>query len=126
VRAFGELEAAIMRCLWSADDAMSVRDVRDALSSERDFAYTTVMTVLDNLHTKGWVVREKYGKAYWYWPAASQEEYTAELMTEALDTSDDRQAAFLHFVSGISDKDTEALRKALRTLSRRRSQKGRT
>ncbi|GAB3399050.1 BlaI/MecI/CopY family transcriptional regulator [Flindersiella endophytica] len=121
MRAFGELEAAIMRCLWSSDEVMTVREVRDALSEERDCAYTTVMTVMDNLHTKGWVEREKSGKAFWYWPAATQEEYTAGLMTEALGTSVDRQAAFLHFVSEISAEDADALRRALRTLSRRKS-----
>jgi predicted transcriptional regulator len=119
VRAFGELEAAIMRCLWSSGEARSVRQVRDTLSTERDFAYTTVMTVMDNLHTKGWVSRAKHGKAYWYRPAASREEYTALLMTEALGASDDRQEAFMRFVSGMSAEDAEALRKALRTISRR-------
>ncbi len=108
-----------MRCLWSSGEARSVRQVRDTLSTERDFAYTTVMTVMDNLHTKGWVSRAKHGKAYWYRPAASREEYTALLMTEALGASDDRQEAFMRFVSGMSAEDAEALRKALRTISRR-------
>jgi predicted transcriptional regulator len=123
MRGFGDLEAAVMHCLWSSDALMSVREVRDALAEDRDLAYTTVMTVLDNLHKKGWVRRELDGRAYLYEPVASREAYTAQLMSEALDSSDDRPAAFLHFVDAMSTEDTEALRQALRKVSRRRSRR---
>lgn len=55
----GEREATIMELLWSATEPVTVRDVLDRL--ERPLAYTTVMTVLDNLHNKGHVTREKSG-----------------------------------------------------------------
>jgi predicted transcriptional regulator len=121
---FGELETAIMHEIWSADEPLTVREIREALSAERDCAYTTVMTVTDNLHTKGWLQRVKVGKAYYYEPVASREEYTAQLMGEALEESDDREAAFLHFVEEMSPADAEALRTALRKLTRRNTQRG--
>ncbi|WP_165702559.1 BlaI/MecI/CopY family transcriptional regulator, partial [Mycobacteroides abscessus] len=60
----GEREATIMELLWSAAEPVTVRDVLDRL--ERPLAYTTVMTVLDNLHNKGHVTREKVGRAFQY------------------------------------------------------------
>ena len=50
---------------------LSVRDVLDELRGERTLAYTTVMTVIDNLHRKGWLTRHQEGRAYLYRPAAS-------------------------------------------------------
>ena len=66
LRPFGELESAVMDRLWAADRPMSVREVLEDLRGERRLAYTTVMTVLDNLHRKGWVTRHQEGRAYLY------------------------------------------------------------
>lgn len=120
MRGLGELEAAVMNCLWSADTGLRVRDVRAALDP-RSLAYTTVMTVLDNLHTKGWVRREMVGRGYVYQPVESREQYTARLMADALDGSPDRAAALMHFVSDISAEDAALLSRLLRRLTRRRA-----
>jgi predicted transcriptional regulator len=48
----GELEASVMDVLWSTAEPLRVRQVLDELNQHRDLAYTTVMTVLDNLHRK--------------------------------------------------------------------------
>lgn len=118
MRQLGELEAAVMHCLWSADDGMRVRHVRAALHP-RALAYTTVMTVLDNLHTKGLVGREMLGRGYVYRPVESREGYTARLMAEALEESADRGRALMHFVQGISEEDAALLSRLLRRLPRR-------
>jgi len=60
--ALGELERAVMAQLWSADGPLTVRDVHDHL--ERELAYTTVMTVMDNLHRKGQLQRQRDGRAW--------------------------------------------------------------
>ena len=57
MRTLGELEAAVMACLWQSQTPVSVRDVMDRLNADRDLAYTTVLTVLDNLHRKQMVTR---------------------------------------------------------------------
>lgn len=124
MRGFGDLEAAIMDRLWSAEAPMTVREMLELLAEERDPAYTTVMTVMDNLHTKGWLRRDREGRAYVYQPVASREAYSAELMREALKGSRDRTAAFMHFVEGIEDEDTETLRNVLRRQSRKKKSDG--
>lgn len=57
VRGFGELEASTMDRLWDRDSDATVRDTFADLSTERDIAYTTVMSTMDNLHGKGWLSR---------------------------------------------------------------------
>ena len=66
-------------------NASQVREVFDELAAERNIAYTTVMSTMDNLHTKGWLARERAGKAYRYSPTLSREQHSARLMREALD-----------------------------------------
>src|SRR4051812_4313171 len=78
VRGFGELEAAIMNRLWTRQEPATVREILDDLRGDREFAYTTVMTVLDNLHRKGWLTRQLDGRAYRYQPVSTKQEYSAE------------------------------------------------
>ena len=113
VRRLGQLEAAVMARLWEADGPLSVRDVVDDLRSDRQIAYTTVLTVLDNLHSKGFVDRVKSGRAFRYSARASREEHVAALMGEALADTPDRAAALLHFVEQIPREDAARLRAAL-------------
>ncbi|HEV2779735.1 MAG TPA: BlaI/MecI/CopY family transcriptional regulator [Actinophytocola sp.] len=115
----GELESAIMDVLWRTQEPAKVRDVLDGLTG-RKLAYTTVMTVLDNLHRKGWVQRELDGKAYLYQPAVGREEAAARTVRAVLESSGDPEAALLHFARTASERETELLRSGLRRKSRRR------
>ncbi len=115
----GELESAIMDVLWRAEEPAKVRDVLDVLAG-RKLAYTTVMTVLDNLFRKGWVRRELDGKAYRYQPMLSREEAAARALREVLESSGDPEAALLQFASTVSDRERELLRTGLRKKTRRR------
>lgn len=118
---FGQLEATIMNRMWSRDPsaAVTVRDVLVELSAERDIAYTTVMSTMDNLHTKGWLERERDGRAYRYWAVLTREEHTARLMREALDGGGRSELVLNHFIEQIGPEESEGLRSALRRLSRR-------
>ncbi len=100
-------------------ESTSVREVFDELAAERDIAYTTVMSTMDNLHTKGWLTRERAGKAYRYWPALSREEHSARLMRDALDGGGASDLVLSHFVEQISPDESERLRAALRKLAER-------
>ena len=113
MRRLGELEAVIMDRLWESGRPATVREMVDALQPERALAYTTVMTVMDNLHRKGWLRREREGRAWRYEPTGSRSGYTAALMNDALDTSADRRTALAHFVLQMSPHDAALLREAL-------------
>lgn len=107
--------------LWTWARPASVREMLDDLNKDRDLAYTTVMTVMDNLHRKGWLTRELDGRAYRYLPVSTRQEYSAELMREVLDQSGDRATTLLRFMDDMSAEEAEAVRKALR---RRRPSSG--
>ena len=111
MRGFGELEGAIMDRIWSADGPLLVREVHSTLHPER--AYNTVLTVVEILYRKGWLAREKDGRAYRYRATVSREDYTAGLMGEALQASSDRAATLRKFAEGIGADEAEELRQAL-------------
>lgn len=104
--------------IWNRGPLTSttVREIFDELSTERDIAYTTVMSTMDNLHTKGWLAREREGKAYRYWATMSREQHSARLMWEALEAGGRSELVLSHFVEQISPEESERLRAALRRL----------
>jgi predicted transcriptional regulator len=113
VRRLGELESAVMDRLWAWDRPTSVREVFEDLHRNRSVAYTTVMTVMDNLHKKGVLSRKLSGRAYIYRPARTREEYVGDLLEDALGESSDRTAALLGFVERLSPDEITKLRDAL-------------
>ncbi|MFJ9565043.1 BlaI/MecI/CopY family transcriptional regulator [Streptomyces fuscichromogenes] len=120
MRRLGDLEAEIMDRLWRWRRPATVREVVDDINRTRPVAYTTVMTVANILHSKGWLVREqKDGRAWLYEPVRSREEYAAALMEDALSASEDRPVALTHFVDQMSSAEISALRKALRNAGNR-------
>lgn len=115
----GDLERAVMDHLWSAPEAQTVRQVHEALSAQRDLAYTTVMTVLQRLAKKNLVSQIRDDRAHRYTPVRGRDELVAGLMVEALDQaadSGDRWAALVHFVERVGVDEAEALRRALDKL----------
>jgi predicted transcriptional regulator len=112
VNRLGELERAVMEVLWEREAPATARDVGRALV-DRDLAYTTVMTVLDRLTRKGFVDRERTGRAWSYTAAASREAYITGLMLDALDDTGDRDAALVRFARSVSSPEAEVLRGAL-------------
>jgi predicted transcriptional regulator len=123
VRGFGELEAVVMDRIWNRDGTTTVREIFDELTAEREIAYTTVMSTMDNLHTKGWLARERDGKAYRYWPALTREQHSAQLMREALDGGGRSDLVLSHFLEQISPEESARLRAALQRLARRARRK---
>ncbi len=113
MRRFGALEAVVMDLLWSRNGSATVRDVVEELRQSRPVAYTTVMTVMDNLHRKALLVREMDGRAWRYRTVQSREQYAADVMVEVLDASRDRTGTLVHFVGAMSDPEVRRLRHVL-------------
>ena len=119
LRGFGDLETVVMHRVWQHDGPVTVRELFDELRQERTIAYTTVMSTMDNLHRKGWLARIKAGKAYQYTATASQEEYSARLMREALDGGGDAELVLSHFVAQMGGAESDLLRDVVRKLADR-------
>jgi predicted transcriptional regulator len=63
----GSLEADILAVVWQKDRT-TVRAVYETLRERRTIAYTTVMTVMNNLVKKHLLAQDKSGIAYVYTP----------------------------------------------------------
>lgn len=120
-RGFGDLEAVVMDRLWAAASAITVRDVLEQLQRDRDIAYTTVQSTMDNLHRKGWLNRHREGKAYLYTPRLTREQHSAQMMRDALDAGGRSDLVLAHFLESISAEESTELRKVLRRTVPRRS-----
>ncbi|MFD3521874.1 BlaI/MecI/CopY family transcriptional regulator [Streptomyces sp. NPDC058653] len=116
-RQLGDLEDAVMSRVWEWNRPVTVREVLEDLQRERSIAYTTVMTVMDNLHQKGWVRREVDGRAYRYMAVSTRAAYAAALMNEAWSKSDNPAAALVAFFGMMSPAQREALEDAVRMVS---------
>lgn len=114
LRLFGQLESAVMHVLWGLGRPAVVREVLQELERDRSLAYTTVMTVMDNLFQKGILERELDGRAYRYRPVRTREQHTADLMDEALSGSGDSAATLMHFVEQMPAEDIAQLREILK------------
>jgi predicted transcriptional regulator len=118
-RASGELEAEVLATLWAADGPLTPGHVRERLGSE--LAYTTVLTILTRLHTKGAVTREPSGRGHAYIPAYDEAELASSRMHALLDRGSDREAVLARFVGDLSEDDERTLADLLRRAVHRRS-----
>ncbi|MGI8814151.1 MAG: BlaI/MecI/CopY family transcriptional regulator [Pseudonocardia sp.] len=114
VRVFGELETVVMAQLWEMGGQATVREVLERIQLDREIAYTTVLSTMENLHRKGHLTRQREGKAYRYHTALSHAEHTAGLMREALSRGErDTGAVLTHFVEEMSQDELAELREVL-------------
>ena len=113
MRQLGQLEAVIMDQVWGYGRPVPVRQVLEDLRRDRRIAYTTVMTVLDNLYRKGFLTREMVARAYRYQPAKTREQHHAAVMEEVLADSSDRAATLMHFLEQMPPDEVIQLREAL-------------
>jgi predicted transcriptional regulator len=110
-RAAGELEAAALAVLQAAGSALTPGEVRERLSGP--LAYTTVVTILSRLHTKGVLSRVRAGRSYAYVPVADEPGLAARRMRGVLEATGDRETVLARFVSGLSPADEKLLRRML-------------
>jgi predicted transcriptional regulator len=118
VRPFGELEAVVMQCLWRRGEPATVRDVLAELNRSRNLAYTTVMTVMNNLYQKGQLQREMEGRAWRYTPTRSRSEHSAALLQNILGEAGDRDEVLMHFVADLDVDTVTSLRTAVEAARR--------
>lgn len=77
------LELQVLSVLWEKGES-TVRDVLAALPDGKQRAYTTVLTVMQNMEKKGLVARSKNGAAHVYRPTESQRQTLKPMMQSLL------------------------------------------
>lgn len=120
----GDLERRVMDHLWDASEPQTVREVHSAVSTPRELAYTTIMTVLRRLADKGLVTQHRGDRAHRYAAMHGRDELVAGLMMDALDQvvdSGDRKSALVHFIERVGTDDLRALQRALNEVEMKQS-----
>ena len=80
----GARELAVMKVVWRLEEA-SVREVYETLRKRRPLAYTTVMTMMSTLETKGFLKKRPDGRAFRYRPARAEGRVITSLVREFVD-----------------------------------------
>jgi predicted transcriptional regulator len=80
----GSLEADILAVVWELDTT-TVRQVYETLRERRKIAYTTVMTVMNNLVKKHLLTQDKTRIAYLYTPAIPGREVVDTVLHSVVD-----------------------------------------
>ena len=123
----GELEREVMRLAWR-DGEVSVREVRHALGGDR--AYTTIMTTLDRLYRKGLMTRRKGGRAFFYSPCVTPEEFERGLARNVLEglfsrTAGEPEPLLACIVEAVGERDRELLDELDRLVKEKKRELGR-
>jgi BlaI family penicillinase repressor len=77
-------ELEIMKLVWERETA-TVRDIYEALLNKRKIAYTTVMTVMKILETKGYLKKRRQDRAFIYRPAHPKNQVISGMLREFID-----------------------------------------
>lgn len=118
-RASGELEQELLRILRASDHPLTGKEIQAAVPEPLP-AYTTILTALDRLRTKGDVVRVgEEARGIRFAATRSDAEHAGQVMLDGLAGSRDRQAALLAFAGNLDDEDLSTLRRAVRKRSRK-------
>lgn len=107
-----DLEAEIMEIVWDLNQShFTVSDVVEVISSNRDVAYTTIMTTISRLFEKGLLHREKVGRKYQYRAIQSRQEYIVQLTKDVIQQLPPigQQTAISMLVEHIEDADDDEL-----------------
>jgi BlaI family transcriptional regulator, penicillinase repressor len=116
VPALATQELAIMKVVWGLGDA-TVREVYETLLKRRAVAYTTVMTMMKTLETKGYLKRMPEGRAYRYRPTRPEQSVLTAMVRDFVDRVFDgaAQPLLAHLVTDrkLSKAERAELRKLI-------------
>ena len=73
-----------MKLVWQSGNA-TVRDVYEALLERRRIAYTTVMTMMKILETKGYLKKRRQDRAFIYSPTRPKNQVIGGMVREFID-----------------------------------------
>lgn len=121
-----ELELEILKVLWD-ESPLPVREVRARLETEagRPLAHSSVITMLNIMHRKGFLRRRKEGKAFLFSPKVERDRVTGRMMGDLLTrVFDGSPSAMVLNLIESADLDADELTK-LRTLINRKAREER-
>src|SRR5271168_3580302 len=117
-----EQELEIMKVVWRLETA-TVRHVYEALLEHRRIAYTTVMTMMNILETKGHLKKRYEDRAYIYQPSRPQKQVIGSMVREFVNRvfNGSAEPLLAHLVEDrhLTEKDLEEIRKTIRDMRKK-------
>jgi BlaI family penicillinase repressor len=105
-------ELEIMKLVWLRETA-TVRDIYEALLDKRKIAYTTVMTMMKILETKGYLKKRRQDRAFIYRPAHPKSQVIGGMLREFIDRvfNGSAEPLLVHLVQSrqIREKDLQKI-----------------
>lgn len=80
-----EKELEILQIIWGKE-AVSVKEVHEALGGDEENGYTTILKLMQIMHEKGLVTRQKSGKLHLYKAVPSLENTRQQLLDKMIHT----------------------------------------
>lgn len=120
-----ELELEILKVLWK-ESPLPVREVRARLESQADrpLAHSSVITMLNIMHRKGFLRRRKEGKSFWFWPRVKKENVTGGIMGDLLArVFDGSPSAMVLNLLETTDVDSDELAEIRKLITRKTQEK---
>jgi predicted transcriptional regulator len=102
-----EKELEILHIVWEKG-SVSVKDVQEALGGESENGYTTILKLLQIMHEKRLVTRQKSGKLHLYKAVPSQESTQKQILDKMINTVFQGSAAQLVMSALGHKKSTKA------------------
>jgi predicted transcriptional regulator len=121
----GDLEKSVLETLSSSAEPLSVREIQMKLEWPDELAYTTVLTVLDRLHGKKLVSREKRNRSFYYQPLLTADEWRGRRAAKLIAGRDDppNRAVLVAFLDSAAESAPEVLGELTALLEERRKAK---
>ena len=115
-----ELELEILKVLWD-ESPLLVRDVRARLEVHgRVLAHSSVITMLNIMHRKGFLQRRKEGKSFLFWPKAAKERVMGGMMGDLLSRLfEGSPSAMVLNLLETADVDSEELAEIRKLVARK-------
>ena len=116
IRHLSDAQLEIMQIIWSCTPPVNRATIEQSLKESHPMAMTTILTLLTRLVEKGALTMEKIGKANYYTPTYTREEYLASQSRTFFDQlcgGNMKAFAMALCDSGISKEDLDELRKML-------------
>jgi predicted transcriptional regulator len=105
-------ELEIMKLVWQRETA-TVRDIYEALLAHRKVAYTSVMTMMNILETKGYLKKRRQDRAFIYRPAQPKSQVIGGMIREFIDRvfNGSAEPLLVHLVKArhIREKDLQKI-----------------
>jgi predicted transcriptional regulator len=122
--ALSEAQLEIMHLVWGGGE-VTVTDVWNVLARRRQVSRNTVLTLMERLEKKGWLMRRADGPAHYYRAAAPRATTLGQLVHRLVDAAfaGSAEALVLALLEGrgVSDEEARRIRRLIDDAQARRT-----